>query len=303
MSISKLCLGTAQLGQKYGINNTNGQPCMDEAFSILHCAQDSGVQYIDTALNYGRSQEILGEFIRQGQDRREFKCITKLPSNEFLSINSGVCTKVNKLINVLGVNKLFTLLMHDSESLSQWDKIDDLKIVKHLKDQQLIENFGVSIYSKSEFDAALGIDDIDVIQIPFNLFDQRALKYRWFDKARENNKKIMIRSVYLQGLLLMSPEDVKHKLHYAYPYICHFDKLCKVNDLCPKTLALNFVLDNCGDSLLIMGVESRLQLEDNMNLLVKINDNSEDYSILYSQFSDVASNVYLPTEWSSCSRI
>ena len=59
--MAELCLGTVQLGQKYGINNQIGrQPTHEEAFGIIQAAIDSGIEYIDTASVYGEAEELLG---------------------------------------------------------------------------------------------------------------------------------------------------------------------------------------------------------------------------------------------------
>ena len=53
--ISKLTLGTAQLGFDYGINS-QGQPTEQDSFQILKYAFANGINAIDTAPNYGHSQ-------------------------------------------------------------------------------------------------------------------------------------------------------------------------------------------------------------------------------------------------------
>ena len=58
--LNKLCLGTVQLGLKYGINNQIGrQPTNKEAFSILKAAIDYGIEYFDTSSSYGDAENLL----------------------------------------------------------------------------------------------------------------------------------------------------------------------------------------------------------------------------------------------------
>ena len=51
MSENKLCLGTVQLGMKYGINNALArQPTEEESFAILQTAIDEGIACFDLSL-------------------------------------------------------------------------------------------------------------------------------------------------------------------------------------------------------------------------------------------------------------
>ena len=47
--MADLCLGTVQFGMKYGINNRQGQPSMNDSVEMIKYAVDNGVKYIDTA--------------------------------------------------------------------------------------------------------------------------------------------------------------------------------------------------------------------------------------------------------------
>ncbi|MFW9990208.1 MAG: aldo/keto reductase, partial [Candidatus Odinarchaeota archaeon] len=82
MNISKLALGTAQLGFNYGIANINGKPDKNSAMHILDYAYNNGITTFDTAPVYGNSEEILGEFIskKRKKDHKVPIIISKLKS-------------------------------------------------------------------------------------------------------------------------------------------------------------------------------------------------------------------------------
>jgi aryl-alcohol dehydrogenase-like predicted oxidoreductase len=65
-SISKICLGTAQFGLEYGINNQVGKPVESEVFKILDYANQQGVYNLDTADKYGSALEVLGAYRKNG---------------------------------------------------------------------------------------------------------------------------------------------------------------------------------------------------------------------------------------------
>ena len=56
----KLSLGTVQFGKKYGISNTSGIVSYNEAENILNTAKDAEIKMLDTANDYGESENILG---------------------------------------------------------------------------------------------------------------------------------------------------------------------------------------------------------------------------------------------------
>ena len=50
---NKLCLGTVQMGQQYGIKNELGRkPRLEESFLVLQAAVDSGIDCFDTAQDF-----------------------------------------------------------------------------------------------------------------------------------------------------------------------------------------------------------------------------------------------------------
>ena len=82
MKISKLILGTAQLGLKYGIANINGKPDFKKSLNLLEFAWTNGINTFDTAPTYGNSEKILGKFIstKNKNEKKIFVIITKLQS-------------------------------------------------------------------------------------------------------------------------------------------------------------------------------------------------------------------------------
>ena len=73
----KIGIGTAQFGLRYGVNNTEGIPNLDEIRNILNTARDNNVQIIDTAISYGDAHIKLGLI-----GVKDFKIATKIPRIE-----------------------------------------------------------------------------------------------------------------------------------------------------------------------------------------------------------------------------
>ena len=72
-----------------------------------------------------------------------------------------------------------------------------------LKDQGKIEKVGISIYSPDELDAIWPHFQFDLVQAPFNIIDRRLAASGWLTRLHQVKTEVHIRSVFLQGLLLM----------------------------------------------------------------------------------------------------
>ena len=96
--MSKLVLGTVQFGLNYGIANTVGQVTVAEVRNILQVAEEAGIDTLDTAVNYGNSEQVLGEV-----GVKNFKVITKIPSapKDLEELISGLKSNSN-FIGTLG---------------------------------------------------------------------------------------------------------------------------------------------------------------------------------------------------------
>ena len=72
--MSNLAIGSAKFGQKYGISEPNKTLTISEVEQILSVCKANNIEMIDTAKNYGNTDEILGLV-----GIKNFKIVTKLP--------------------------------------------------------------------------------------------------------------------------------------------------------------------------------------------------------------------------------
>ena len=89
--LNKIALGTVQFGLNYGVTNLDGQVHLNEVEKILKFAKESGISLLDTASEYGNSEEVLGKI---GVD--DYEIITKTTSLEY-----GVESAINSLYSSL----------------------------------------------------------------------------------------------------------------------------------------------------------------------------------------------------------
>lgn len=289
-NLSKLCLGTVQFGLNYGVANTEGQVSLEEATKILDFSISKGINTFDTAKAYGSSEKVLNTYFKERNSINPF-VISKISSDLF-------SLELTKFISeISSFNNLFALLLHDNEKLYSWTK-KDTQYIKELKAKNIIKYFGASIYTDEEFNKALENDEIEIIQIPFNIFDQRAISLKWLEKAKKRDKLIFIRSIYLQGLLLMDINKVPVHLADAKEYLEKLVNYANILDITVNELCLFFVNQVAKNSILLFGCDNLTQAKENIQLfnLQKTID-AAILENLQREFSNIEEEIYNPTKW------
>ena len=123
--MSRLILGTAQLGMDYGIANTSGKPGEELSLDIIKTALRAGITVFDTASSYGDSEDMLGRFLSKEKDlvKGEVEIVSKLPKiGPSLDIDlEGILNIIREhvlgSIKRLGVDKIDVYLLHDAENI------------------------------------------------------------------------------------------------------------------------------------------------------------------------------------------
>ena len=290
-NISRLSLGTVQFGLDYGVANDSGKPTEDSVKEIINYLYYNGINCLDTAQEYGNSEEVIGN---STQYLKDIFVVSKVKSGDF---ESSVEEKVLKSLNNLKIKSLYALLLHDSSLLYNWKK-EYAKTIDKLVDSNKIKYFGVSIYTSEEFNLAMENEKIKVIQVPFNIFDQRAILEKWFERAKEKNKLLFVRSIFLQGLLLMDKKNIPINLKTSLKYIDKFEEFCKKLNMTKNELSLSFVSSVAKDSLLLFGCDNLEQAQQNLNVFnkLKVLDNSIIKEIS-KEFESIDETIYNPSKW------
>ena len=266
-----LVLGTAQLGMNYGIANKEGKPSRERALEIVAEAWKKGIRFFDTAQAYGESESVLGECLRalgDGTSGNEPAVISKLHPEIRPSDGQAVLRAVGESLKRLRIKTLWGLMLHRESWLEGATGLFE-EVADRLKREGKIRFFGISVYSPEMASKALNTPGIDLVQVPFNIFDQRALRQGIFESARKKNKTIFVRSVYLQGLLLLDPEDLPRHMLFSKSALSLLRETARKGQLSPKVLALSYVVQNAGEALIVIGAEEPSQVTENVDLLKK----------------------------------
>lgn len=290
-----LVLGTAQLGMSYGIANINGQPDSDLAKTIVKTAWENHIRVYDTAQGYGESEIALGNAIKSLGLSSEVRIVTKLDPNINHLDKAALEQAVKGSLTRLDVPILYGLMLHREEFLELWESgLGDT--LRGFVSKGLTENIGVSVYSPAKALLALNINGISILQLPSNIFDRRFEHAGVFECAKRKRKQIYVRSVFLQGLALMSVEELPKHMQFAAPVLEKLDELCSDSGLTRQGLALGYAKYAYPDSKILFGVETPEQLEEN---IAYWNKELPFYVIDHVQqvFNNVEERILNPAFW------
>ena len=282
--VEKLGIGTAQFGQRYGISNKFGKVSQSEAENILYLAKLNSIDIIDTAISYN-SESCLGNI-----GVKEYKVVTKLPPvpNDIKNICEWIDVQIKSSLKRLRVNSVYGLLLHNSEDYKNSELREKFK---SLKADKIIHKIGVSIYSPNELNNLPCENEIDIVQAPINLVDQRLVDSGWLKKLNSYGVEVHARSVFMQGLLLM-PKKLIPQSFMAWSSLWNrwHDWLNREN-ITAIEACLHYVFSLPHVNRVIIGFEAANQLKQIVESL------KSSLNISYLDISNIDENLVNPSIW------
>ena len=255
-------LGTVQLGLPYGVANRTGQPTYTEARNIVACAYAGGVRGLDTAASYGDSEERLGRILHDLR-LKDLLVVSKVaPLSNSLSLKDATVQieqSVQDSLRHLRLERLPVCLLHREGNAPY------LEVLLRLKKRGLVGQIGMSIATPTPANIILGLTE--VLQMPANLLDHRFTR-RLCDQGLLQDAlfvgiKVFVRSVYLQGLLLLPEAEVPAALRQVLPVRQVLARRARDAGLSLPEMALRYAL-GLGAAGVLIGVETVEQMEQNL---------------------------------------
>ncbi len=180
-----------------------------ESLRALARAEELGCNFIDTAGVYGESENVIGEFLVGRRSR--WVVATKYSGQQ-----EGMTALVEMQLKRLRTDVIDLYQLHWMPSSKEEALLDELA---RLKRAGKIRYAGVSLYSAHDIDRLLGRDDLDSLQVAFNLLEPDPFLAR-LPMIRGSGKGVIIRSALREGFLtgkfkrdatFPDPADQRHK--------------------------------------------------------------------------------------------
>ena len=265
--LSKICIGSANFGLKYGIIN-NKKIKNSEIKKCLKTLRCNHISYIDTAVGYGDAEKNLGSIGVQ-----DFKIITKIPSITLSQgeLNQWLINKIKNSLKLINIKSLYAVLMHRPSDLLSENGQVLFNSLAQMKKSGLIKKIGVSIYSYTELKEIINNFNIDIVQAPYNIFDNNIEQTGWLDTLYEKNIEVHTRSTFLQGILLHKTKKLPEYFEKWKNLFANFDDYVNEKKISKLDLCLINSLHNKKISKVIIGIDSNDQLVSIINSAKKIN--------------------------------
>lgn len=202
ISVSRIALGTVELGLDYGIAGAGDHRRPDEAAAakLLNHALDIGVTFIDTARMYGEAEAIIGRAI--GHRRSEFVLASKVATPAAVrgaEAREHVRREIEKSLAALGTDRIDLMYSH-SATVDEIAQGDVYAALDEARQAGKVRAVGASTYGEAAPLAAIEHGGYDCIQVAYNLLD-RALEAAVLPAAKAANIGVVARSVLLKGAL------------------------------------------------------------------------------------------------------
>lgn len=302
MKISKYTLGTVQLGIDYGIANRGGKPDIEKSFNILRTAEELGINAYDTSEAYGDSENVLGKYFTEKSDKsHQPLIITKVRARpgdeaEGADLEKNITSYVEASLDRLNIKRIPILLLHNPNDLYTFGKrIAD--VMERLVARGYIEKAGASIYTTEDVEEMLKYDVYEAIQVPMNVFDHRLTKSGAIKKLKDKNTIIFVRSIFLQGLFFLNPEELQGKLVKAREPLVKLRQFADKAGLNIAQLALSYIRDMEGISSLVIGAETPEQVRENAKLMEAPQLDQDLIEEIGRTFTDIPVEVLNPSMW------
>ena len=256
--IERVAVGGVQFGMDYGVAGGH-RVAPSEVSRILRMARARGLDTLDTAIVYGNSEEVLG-----GAGVAHWRVVSKLPAVplDCRDVQAWILGAVRGSLERLRIPSLHGLLLHRSSDLLGESADAVFAGLEECRKLGLAKKVGLSIYDPAELGPVLSKYPCGLVQSPFSVFDRRLRETGWLDRLAKRGVEIHVRSVFLQGLLLLPDSQRPAAFARWGAQWARWQNWLAASGSSPVSACLRYVLQHEEIDRAIVGVYSCAQLQD-----------------------------------------
>lgn len=295
LKVTRLSLGTMTFGEDWGWGAN--ESASREVFDLY---LEAGGNFIDTADLYvnGKSEELLGKFIRETGTRDRLVVSTKFGFNaEMGNPNAGgngrknILRAVERSLKRLGTDYLDLYFLHSWDRITPSEEV--MRTIDDLISSGKVLHFGLSnvpawYASRCQTMAEnFGYEKISTLQMEYNLVE-RNIEFEFLPMGKELGMGVMVWSPlaggFLSGKYVLSDGKVKgegrlktmagsgnpafEKFNQKnFKILEELQKVSKEMDRPMAQVALNWVLNRPGVASVLVGARKPEQLRENLGAL------------------------------------
>ena len=265
-----LGFGALEIGRNWGMGSDNERPAEETAGNVLKNVLDIGINLIDTASAYHKSEELIGKYI--SARRSEYILATKCgehsdePKTYYDFSYDGISKSIDKSLRLLNTDTIDLLQIHfGPDPAGVLDTGETVQAMKDAKKAGKVRYLGASIDGDLARRCILS-GDFDCIQLGYNML--RRGNSENIDLAESLGIGILIRSGLGNGLLTSRVTDNMDKLgEEDRKKVASLLEISNGNTDILTSMALNFLYENKGISSVLVGTKKVYNLKKNVQLL------------------------------------
>ncbi|NQW16644.1 MAG: aldo/keto reductase [Chloroflexi bacterium] len=201
LNVTRLGFGAMEIrGAPRGREVTSGQ-----AETILNAVLDSGINYIDTSVDYGQSEEFIGQFISKRRDdfflASKCGCLVGAPvvpsgPSPHVFTPENIIAGIEQSLKRMKTEYLDVVQFHSSPSQQVLDENGSIDTLLELKEQGKIRHVGISnTLPNLPGHVAKGV--FEVMQIPYSALQRE--HEEWISVAAKSGVGTVIRGGVAKG--------------------------------------------------------------------------------------------------------
>lgn len=167
-----------------------GEVSDSDSIQALSAAEALGCNFVDTAAVYGRSEKVLGEFLKHRRDRW-------FVATKYSKQPAGMTATLESQLRLLKTDYVDLYQLHWAPGREQYQFYEELE---RLKESGKVRFIGVSLYTTHDIDFVLDHTRIDSIQVKLSLLDPLPVMQR-LEKLQSSSVAVIIRSAFHDGFL------------------------------------------------------------------------------------------------------
>ena len=254
-----LSIGTARFGVGYGLFSESSRISDEQLAKIFSVAKQHGVKHIDTSTMYGDAEARLGSL-----HLKNMQITSKVwaPTTREETQKIDFLFQIEKTLKRLKASEIHAVLIHNAHEIQPELVAILISKLRLLKEKNLVKKIGVSCYESNQAIQIIQAADIDILQVPGNIFDRRLVNSGLLALCNKREIEVHVRSIFLGGLLMRSTNQIpivfnqwKKLLNHWQDWLSHE----KITQLQANMAFARYLLEE-GASKIIVGVGSAEEL-------------------------------------------
>ena len=243
----------------YGLFSESTRINDEQLAKIFSVAKQHGIKHVDTSVMYGDAETRLG-----GLHLQNMRVTSKVwaPTTREETQKIDFFFQIEKTLKRLKVRKIHAVLIHNAHEIEPELVAILIAKLRLLQEKNVVKKIGVSCYEAEQAIQIIQAVNIDILQVPGNIFDRRLVNSGLLALCNKREIEVHVRSIFLGGLLMRPTNQLptifnqwKQLLKHWQDWLSHE----KITQLQANMAFARYLLEE-GASQIIVGISSAEEL-------------------------------------------